>query len=65
MSKNRIKKGIESIDKQIALHKEKLKKAKSSEDTGLTEYYEKELDHFEQIKEKKKKKLVPKLKRKK
>lgn len=65
MSKTRIKKGIDSIDKQISLHKEKLRKARGDGNIGLADYYEKELEHFEAAKERMKKNLLPKQKRKK
>ena len=63
--KNRIKKGIESLGKQIGLHMSKLKKAREEKNTGLVKYYEKELSNLEMAKEHLEKKLLPKLKRKK
>ena len=56
-SKKRNKKGIESIEKQISLHKEKLRKAEEDDNIGLVNYYEKELEHFEQAINKKKRQL--------
>ena len=41
--KKRLKKGIESIEKQIRLHEEKLRKAEKEDNIGLAEYYKKEL----------------------
>ncbi len=64
-NKKRSKKGIESLEKQISLHKEKLRQAKEKENIGLTNYYEKEIEHFEQAKEKLSRRIMPKLKRKK
>jgi len=42
--KKRLKKGIESLDKQIELHKEKLRQAQSQEMLDLENYYEKEIE---------------------
>jgi len=64
-SKKRSKKGIESLEKQIKLHQEKLKKAQERGDLGLTNYYEKEIEHFERAKEKLMHRIIPKHKRKK
>lgn len=63
--KKRAKKGIESIEKQIEFHKEKLRKAKGEGNIGLVNYYEKEMRNFEQIKEKLKWRIKPKPTRKK
>lgn len=62
--KKRSKKGIESLEKQIELHKEKLRQAEKEGNVGLVEYYEKEIQNFEQVKEKLKRRIKPKLKRK-
>ncbi len=64
-NKKRSKKGIESLEKQIKLHEEKLKQAKEKENIGLANYYEKEIEHFEQAKENLTRRIMPKLKRKK
>lgn len=64
-SKKRSKKGIESLDKQIKIHREKLKKAQEKGDLGLANYYEKEIEHFERAQEKLVRRIMPKLKRKK
>ena len=45
--RKRLKKGIESIAKQIELHKEKLRAAQKSGDIGLADYYEKEISSME------------------
>ncbi|HIH91908.1 TPA: hypothetical protein HA281_03830 [Candidatus Woesearchaeota archaeon] len=41
--KKRLQKGIESIEKQIRLHEEKLKKAEEEGNLELEEYYAKEI----------------------
>ncbi len=64
MSKPRLRKGIDSIEKQIKIHQEKLKKAQEKGDIGLTNYYEKEIEHFERAKEKLARRAMPKRKRK-
>ena len=63
--KKRSKKGIESIENQIELHREKLKNAREKGNLGLTNYYEKEIKHFERAKENLARRVMPKLKRKK
>lgn len=63
--KKRVKKGIESLEKQVALHKKKLKRAEEDGDIGLAAYYEKELENFEKAIEKSKRRIMPKLNRKK
>jgi len=42
--KKRLQKGIESLDKQINLHEEKLKKAEEDDNIELASYYRKEID---------------------
>ena len=64
-SKRRSKKGIESLEGQIELHREKLKNAQEKGNLGLTNYYEKEIEHFENAREKLMRRVMPKLKRKK
>ena len=64
-SKKRSKKGIESLEKQIKIHQEKLEKAQEKGDLGLINYYEKEIEHFERAKEKLMYRIMPKRKRKK
>ncbi len=51
--KKRLEKGIESLETQIAIHKEKLKEAVEEGDEDLIRYYEKDIEHFEQEKKKK------------
>ena len=41
--KKRLQKGIESLEKQIRLHEEKLKKAEGDDNIGLAGYYKKEI----------------------
>jgi len=41
--KKRLQKGIESLEKQIKLHEEKLKKAEEKDNIELAEYYKKEI----------------------
>ncbi|MEK6907214.1 MAG: hypothetical protein AABW45_01685 [Nanoarchaeota archaeon] len=51
--KKRLKKGIESLQKQILLHEEKLKKAKKEGKLELADYYEKEVENMKEYKGKK------------
>ena len=53
----RLLKGIDSIEKQIEIHKEKLRKAKEDKDEYLERYYEKEIESLENTKDLKKLKL--------
>ena len=55
--KKRLKKGIESLQKQISLHEEKLKLAEREGKLELVGYYEKELEAKRKDKEKKEKLL--------
>ena len=64
-NKKRTKKGIESLDKQIAIHLEKIRIAEEQGNEGLVRYHEREIENFGRQKEKKKKRIMPKLKRKK
>jgi hypothetical protein len=41
--KKRLKKGIDSLEEQIQIHKEKLKKAEEADLKELVGYYEKEI----------------------
>ena len=41
--KKRIEKGIESMKKQIEIHKEKLANAKDAKDFDLEDYYDREI----------------------
>ncbi len=55
--KNRLRKGIESIEKQIEIHKKKKKEAEKESKLELAEYYGKELKKLIKYKEKKEKLL--------
>jgi len=55
--KKRLLTGIDSIEKQIQIHKEKLEKAIQNKDEYLEKYYEKEIDALIRTKELKKSKL--------
>lgn len=51
--KKRLQKGIDSLEKQIKLHEEKLKKAEEEDNIGLAEYYKKEIAAKKRDKEEK------------
>jgi len=51
--KKRLQKGIESLEKQIKLHEEKLKKAEQEDNIELANYYKKEIDAKKRDKEEK------------
>ena len=51
--KKRLQKGIKSLEKQIRLHEEKLKKAEEEDNIGLAEYYKKEIEAKKRDKEEK------------
>lgn len=51
--KKRLQKGIESLEKQIKLHEEKLKRAKEEDNIELSEYYRKEIAAKKRDKEEK------------
>ncbi|MBI2107222.1 hypothetical protein HYT57_04505 [Candidatus Woesearchaeota archaeon] len=55
--KKRLEKGIESLGKQIKIHKEKLETARKNNMLELANYYEKEIEAKEKDKEKKMKLL--------
>jgi len=55
--KKRLQKGIESLEKQIRLHEEKLRKAEEEDNIGLTEYYRKEIDAKKKDKDEKQRML--------
>ena len=55
--KKRLKKGIESIEKQIKLHEEKLKKAEEEDNLELASYYRKEVEAKKRDKEEKERML--------
>ena len=51
--KKRLQKGIESLEKQIKLHEEKLKKALEEDNIELAGYYKKEINAKKNDKEEK------------
>lgn len=51
--KKRLQKGIESIEKQIRLHEDKLKRAEKEDNIELAEYYKKEISAKKKDKEEK------------
>ena len=51
--KKRLQKGIDSIEKQIGLHEEKLRRAEKEDNIDLAEYYKKELAAKKRDKEEK------------
>ena len=55
--KKRLEKGIESLQKQVEIHKEKLKNAIEDGNEDLAKYYEKDLARLEIEKDKKVEKL--------
>ena len=64
MSKKKYRKGIESIEKQIDIHKNiKLQKAKEEGNIELAGYYEKEIKRLEEQLKEKELKLLPRSKR--
>lgn len=64
MSKKKYKKGVESIKKEINLHRDvKLEKAVEEGDIELAGYYKKEIKRLEEQLVEKQKKLLPRSKR--
>ena len=55
--KKRLKKGIESIKKQIELHEEKKKGAEVEDNIELVDYYTKEIESMKKDKEEKERML--------
>ena len=51
--KKRLQKGVESLDIQIKLHEEKLKKAEEEDNIELANYYKKEINAKKKDKEEK------------
>jgi phage shock protein A len=54
----RLEKGVASLEKQVALHKEKLKEATEEGDEDLMSYYVKDIERLEQETRKKRDKLL-------
>ena len=64
MSKKKYKKGIESIKKEISIHKDiKLEKALDEGNLKLAGYYKKEIERLEEQLKDKEEKLLPRSKR--
>ena len=64
MSKKKYKKGINSISKQIDIHKNlKLREALKEGNVELANYYEKEINRLEEQLREKEQKLLPRSKR--
>jgi hypothetical protein len=58
MSRNKkLRKGIESIERQIEFHKAKREEARSAGDMGLVYYFDKEIGQMIEDREKKKRQL--------
>lgn len=55
--KKRLQKGIESLNKQIKLHEDKLRKAEEDDNTELASYYRKEIEAKKRDKEEKQRML--------
>jgi len=55
--KKRLEKGIESVEEQIKVHKEKLKEAEEAGQEELVTYYHKDISRLEKQKEQKEDKL--------
>ena len=55
--KKRLQKGIDSLDKQINLHEEKLEKAEEDDNIELANYYKKEIESKKRDKEEKERML--------
>ena len=51
--KKRLQKGIDSLDKQIRLHEQKLNKAEQNDNIELANYYKKEINAKKKDKEEK------------
>ena len=52
--KKRLDKGIQSIEEQILLHKQKQNEAENKGEIEMVEYYKKEIEGLEKTKDKKK-----------
>lgn len=56
-NKKRIKKGIDSLEKQIKIHEEKRKIAQEEGEIELEDYYNREIKSLKKAKEKREKKI--------
>lgn len=64
MSRKKYKKGVESLEKEIELHKNiKLQKAIADENIELAGYYEKEIERLKSQLKEKETRLLPRSKR--
>ena len=55
--KKRLQKGIDSLERQIRLHEEKLEKAEEDDNIELANYYKKEIEAKKKDKEEKQRML--------
>ena len=55
--KKRLQRGIESLEKQVKLHEEKLRKVEQEDNIELVEYYKKEIAAKKRDKEEKQRML--------
>ena len=55
--KKRLQRGIESLEKQVKLHEEKLRKVEQEDNIELAEYYKKEIAAKKRDKEEKQRML--------
>ena len=55
--KKRLEKGIESIDRQIEFHKQKINESKNRGNIELEDYYSREIEGLQKTKERKQKQL--------
>jgi hypothetical protein len=55
--KKRLEKGIESVEEQIKIYREKLKEAEDAGQEELVSYYQKDISRLEKQKEQKEDKL--------
>ena len=55
--KKRLEKGIESLQRQVEIHKKKLREALEEGNAELAKYYEKDLSRLESEEKKKREKL--------
>ncbi|MFH1592082.1 MAG: hypothetical protein ABIB47_01810 [Candidatus Woesearchaeota archaeon] len=61
--KVRARKGVDSLTKQIEIHKQKLEKAREEGKLELADYYVDEIKSLEEAKEKKERLLLPRKQR--
>jgi len=61
--KVRARKGVDSLEKQIETHKQKLEKAREEGKLELADYYVKEIKSLEEAKERKERLMLPRKRR--